>query len=309
MLVLVCAHNTLFSLMFSSHLRVHWKKGCLSSGCYNKNMITGRLKQPMFIFSVLEVGSPRSSCLQMWSGEGSYPDLQMAVFLLGMSSHSGGQREGMVLFSCRCEGHHEGSTFMTWRDYLPEVLSPKPVTLGVRVSAYEFEGHAIVQSIAKSLRLSFAYREFTGKYPVREGERENGKQGWAEEMMELWQRLWPIAQSALELGWPFREFWDEARNWPPRWPVTGYRPAWEGSSLGQGSSLWPRAVARQNLSCKLMCCRGLGGVVQRPLHRTVRGSEHLTSILTSVHHPGPTWVVCNCRIAFLMVLAPPSGRA
>ena len=163
MLVLVCAHNTLFSLTFSSHLRVHWKTGCLSSGYYNKNMITGRLKQPMFIFSVLEVGSPRSRCLQMWPGEGPFPDLQMAVFLLRTSSHSGGQREGKVLFSCKCEGHHEGSTFMTWHDYLPEALSPKPVTLGVRVLAYEFGGHTIVQSIAKSLRLTFTCREFIGK--------------------------------------------------------------------------------------------------------------------------------------------------
>ena len=135
MLVLVCAHNTLFSPMFSSHLRVHWKTGCLSSGCYNKNMITGRLKEPMFIFSVLEVGSPRSRCLQMWPGEGPSPDLQMVVFWLQTSSHSGGQREGMVLFSCKCEGRHEGSTFMTWHDYLPEALSPKPVTLRRRVSA------------------------------------------------------------------------------------------------------------------------------------------------------------------------------
>ena len=163
MLVLVCAHNTLFSLTFSSHLRVHWKTGCLSSGYCNKNMITGRLKQPMFIFSVLEVGSPRSRCLQMWPGEGPFPDLQMAVFLLRTSSHSGGQREGKVLFSCKCEGHHEGSTFMTWHDYLPEALSPKPVTLGVRVLAYEFGGHTIVQSIAKSLRLTFTCREFIGK--------------------------------------------------------------------------------------------------------------------------------------------------
>lgn len=42
--------------------------------------------------------------------------------------------------------------------------------------AYEFGGHTIVQSIAKSLRLSFTCREFIGKYPVREGERKNGKQ-------------------------------------------------------------------------------------------------------------------------------------
>ena len=50
------------------------------------------------------------------------------------------------------------------------------MTLGVRVLAYEFGGHTIVQSIAKSLRLSFTCREFIGKYPVREGERKIGKQ-------------------------------------------------------------------------------------------------------------------------------------
>ena len=42
--------------------------------------------------------------------------------------------------------------------------------------AYEFGGHTIVQSITKSLRLSFTSREFIGKNPVREGERKNGKQ-------------------------------------------------------------------------------------------------------------------------------------
>lgn len=46
--------------------------------------------------------------------------------------------------------------------------------------AYEFGGHTIVQSIAKSLRLSFTCREFIGKYPVREGEREHrGLWSWA----------------------------------------------------------------------------------------------------------------------------------
>ena len=80
---------------------------------HNETLQTWRLKQLMFIFSVLEVGSPRSRCLWMWPGEGPFPDLQMAVFLLQMSSHRGGQREGKVLFSCKCEGHHEGSTFMT----------------------------------------------------------------------------------------------------------------------------------------------------------------------------------------------------
>lgn len=300
MLVLVCAHNTLFSPTFSSHLRVHWKTGCLSSGCYNKNMITERLKEPMFISSVLEVGSPRSRCLQMWPGEGPSPDLQMVVFWLQTSSHSGGQREGMVLFSCKCEGHHEGSTFMTWHDYLPEALSPKPVTLRMRVLAYEFGGHTVVQSIAKSLRLSFTcsllgntlWGRERGRMGSRIGQKKRGSCDWGfgQSHRGLWSWAGPSECSemrqgidlhidlSLDTGCCLGRVWPWARQW-----------------LGRVSAVSPCATGDLVASDSI-------------LHRTVRNSEHLTSILTTVHHPGPTLVVSSCKIAFLMVLATPSGR-
>ena len=258
MLVLVCAHNTLFSLMFSAHLRVHWKTGCLSSVCYNKNMITGRLKQLMFIFSVLEVGSPRLRCLWMWPGEGPFPDLQMAVFLLQMSSHSGGQREGKVLFSCKCEGHHEGSTFMTaWLPPRGPVSKTRDIGgegFGIWVwGAHNCSVHS--KELETELHLQRVYWEI----PCEGGREEEWEAGLSRRndgaVTEALASVTHRAQGALELGWPFRVFWDEARNWPPHWPVTGYRlllgkglalgraaPFGQGQWLGSVSAVSPCAA-------------------------------------------------------------------
>lgn len=73
---------------------------------------------------------------------------------------------------------------MTWHDYLPEALSPKPVTLRMRVLAYEFGGAHSCSVHSKELETEL-HMQFIGKYPVREGEGKNGKQDWAEETREL----------------------------------------------------------------------------------------------------------------------------
>lgn len=123
---------------------------------------------------------------------------------------------------------------MTWHDYLPEGPVSKTCDIEDEGFAYEFGEHTVVQSIAKSLRLSFIC-SLLGNNSVREGEGKNGKQIGQKKRGAVTEAS-PIVQGALELGWPSSECSEMRQGIDLHIDLsldTGC--CLEGSGLGQGS--------------------------------------------------------------------------
>lgn len=120
----------------------------------------------VYFLTVREAGSPRSSRLQIWSGEGFLVCrwLSPCHVLTWPSAESGNQ----LFLSCKGTKAVVRAPH-SWPKDLPKVPPPDTIHGGLR---FQHMGLGLggagrsIQSVAQTLRPSFARRVFSGKRPV-----------------------------------------------------------------------------------------------------------------------------------------------